>query len=121
MTDWKLIKRAMNCDAVKLTLPNWTPNWTNAYIFFDGENWKNESNCNISCFSLHSDWIEYKEPKKKIKKYLWVYASADGNEHKIAFNGEMFSVERLNEDILIKNNKKKNYFKIDNTMIEVDE
>ena len=112
MTDWKLIKRAMDCDAVKLTLPN----WTNAYIFFDGQNWKNESRCNLSCFSLHENWIEYKEPKNKVKKWLWAEGSRNGKSHKIAFSGE-FATEKQAEIIL---NPHK-VTKIEGSMIEVDE
>jgi hypothetical protein len=124
MTDWKLIERAIRQELLliqELDSREYSCVKVDPIYYYHGSWRYNATDNHMTPDFLRETYIEYKEPKKKIKKYLWAYVSADGKDHKIAFNGELLSVERLNEDIVIKNNRKKNYFKIENTMIEVDE
>ena len=61
-------------------------------------------------------WEIYTGPKPKVKKYLWARSNKSGDEHKLAFNGEFYSEERLAADKCLGH-----HVKVAGSMIEVDQ
>lgn len=107
MTDWKLIARAINDSSVKITRDN----WENDYSYFSGERWLTKSGNDFDLFDYSFDgWIEYVEPKKKLKLWQWAHKPIGSYRWELAFGG-MFRENAAGCDAV----------KIEGSMVEVDE